>query len=346
MRPRFFIFILVIVLLIVVVLFWRHPAHPSANSEQAQTTGQSTNAPQAQSSPVRNAPSATPSPSANQTIAQKGETPEQAKREIESANLPVDFFGLVIDQNSNPIPGVIIKSGVRHWEMPDISHLLPGAKILGASRDIPMEATTGPDGRFELTGASGDVFGVLLFKDGYDAESEKNGFGAGGNYSYENPVVFKMWPTNLHEDLISGKKSFHVVPDGRPYFINLTNSTISESGTGDLKVWIKRPTQITYGSPYDWSCEVDVINGGLQATSDYAMWMAPANGYTPSFQFEQSIGSGWGDSTGERRFYVTLNNGQEYGKITIELYAYYNNQIPGLVRLSYAINPSGSRILR
>ena len=58
------------------------------------------------------------------------------------------------------------------------------------------------------------------------------------------------------------------------------------------------------------------------------------------------IGSGWGDTTGEQRFYVRLNNGQEYGRISIELEAYYNSQIPGMIRLSCTINPSGSRILR
>jgi hypothetical protein len=157
-----------------------------------------------------------------------------------------------------------------------------------------------------------------------------------------------MWSTNIHEQLITGEKKFHIVPDGRAYFINLTDGTISESGEGDLKVWVKRPDQIAYGKRYDWSCEMDAINGGfLQETdANSSMYSAPADGYVSLFQFEQKIGSGWGDSTGTQRFYVTLKNGQEYGRISIELYAYYNNQIPGMIRLSYVINPSGSNILR
>ena len=89
-----------------------------------------------------------------------------------------------------------------------------------------------------------------------------------------------------------------------------------------------------------------MVNGGLVATSDPSRYLAPTDGYTPSFQLEQKIGSGWSDSTGEKLFYVLLNNGKEYGRITIELMAYYNDKTPGLVRLSYAMNPSGSRILR
>ena len=40
-----------------------------------------------------------------------------------------------------------------------------------------------------------------------------------------------------------------------------------------------------------------------------------------------------------------LNKGQEYGRITIDLLAPFNDQIPGIVRLSYTINPFGSRVL-
>jgi hypothetical protein len=32
--------------------------------------------------------------------------------------------------------------------------------------------------------------------------------------------------------------------------------------------------------------------------------------------------------------------------MTIQIYAYYNRDTPGLIRVQYAINPKGSRILR
>jgi hypothetical protein len=75
------------------------------------------------------------------------------------------------------------------------------------------------------------------------------------------------------------------------------------------------------------------------------MYLAPVDGYESAFKFEQKVGSGWGDTTGEKQFYVRLKSGQIYGRITIELMAYYNNQIPGMVRVHYVLNPSGSRIL-
>jgi hypothetical protein len=159
-----------------------------------------------------------------------------------------------------------------------------------------------------------------------------------------------MWNTNIHEQLITGEKKFQIVPDGRPYVIDLTKGTVAESGNGDLKVWVKRPQQITYGKRYDWSCEVDASNSGellRETNATESMYQAPAEGYTNSFAYEEpATANGWGDTTGAQRFYVRLRDGQEYGRISIELEAYYNDHIPGLVRLSYAINPSGSRILR
>jgi len=147
--------------------------------------------------------------------------------------------------------------------------------------------------------------------------------------------------------LITGEKKFQIVPDGRPYFINLTDGTIAESGTGDLKVWIKYPAQVTRGQLYDWSCEIDAVNGGLlEQPLGTAMYQAPAAGYTPSFQVQQQIKGGQRGHIGERQFYLNLKNGQEYGQMSIELHAPFNDEIPGLVNLSYAINPSGSRILR
>jgi hypothetical protein len=335
MRPRFLIFILIVVLLMVALLLWRRPVPPSANTEKLSAAVQS-NSPAA---PLIGQPTLQAKPPSD--VVTNSEARRQAilGQIIAQKNIPVDFYGLVIDQDSNPIPDVKIKSSVRHWKASD-----PNFGIIGADQ-IPLEATTGADGRFELTGASGDVFGVLLTKDGYDAEPGNSGFGA-GSYSYANPVVFKMWSTNIHEKLITGKYAFKIVPDGRSYYINLTEGTISESGTGDLNVWIQYTNQIKDSRLYNWSAGINVINGGLQDATDSSMWAAPASGYIPSFINAGQIKGYQTGDTEERHFYLQLKNRQEYGQMSIELIAPYNFGIPGLVRLSYVINPSGSRILR
>jgi hypothetical protein len=352
MRPRFLISIAILVLAILAIVFWLRPVRPSANSEPTSMAQPTNNVPATPVTPASAASQsvpgtspaiitpATPKPSTANRIG----TAEVVATFVEGKNVPVEFYGLVIDQDSNALAGVDVKVSVQQLTTPN-----PAAMELGTT-EVPFERTTGPDGRFEISGLTGESLDLAsIQKDGYEAEPTKRGFGSSSG-SFDNPVIFKMWSTNIHEQLITGEKKFTIVPDGRPYVIDLSKGTIAESGAGDLKVWIKRPDPIAYGKKYDWTCGVDAINGGgiLQETDASAsMYQAPADGYTTSFSYEEDAGvNGWGDTTGAQRFYVRLNNGQEYGRISIELEAYYNDQIPGMIRLSYAINPSGSRVLR
>ena len=277
------------------------------------------------------------------------------KQMVEELNVPVRFYGMVIDQDSNALSGVRVKLGVRHsvYAIPNSLEAVKYAaltpeesqKILNPT----IEVVSDNDGRFQWVDSSvtGDILGVgALIKDGYESEPGQYSCRADSGNS-DNPVVFKMWSTNIHEKLISGGKSFDIVPDGRPYFINLTDDTISESGTGDLKVWIQYTNQVTRGQLYDWSAGIEVINGGLlEETLGTAMFEAPIDGYVPAFQLRGQIKGGQRGDTGERQFYLKLKDGQEYGQMSIDLIAPFNDQTPGLIRLSYAINPSGSRILR
>jgi hypothetical protein len=267
---------------------------------------------------------------------------ESAQYYREFPDLPVAFCGLVLDQDGNALQSVKIDVDVTQWD----ADALPGTAL----KMTHVQGQTGADGRFQVSGLSGHTVTVTrLTKDGYEPERIRRHYGEYGPQagSVNEPVVFCMWSTNLHEQLIGGQKAFQIVPDGRPYLIDLTNGTISESGPGDLRVWIKASAQMVRGETYDWSCEVDAMSGGLLEQPQGApMYLAPAEGYVPSFKFHGRLKGGQRGSPGERCFYVRLKNGGQYGAINIEMCAPYNKQIPGLIRLSYTINPSGSRLLR
>src|SRR5580658_8524785 len=115
MRPRFLIFILIVVLLMVALLLWRRPVPPSANTEKLSAAVQS-NSPAA---PLIGQPTLQAKPPSD--VVTNSEARRQAilGQIIAQKNIPVDFYGLVIDQDSNPIPDVKIKSSVRHWKASD-----------------------------------------------------------------------------------------------------------------------------------------------------------------------------------------------------------------------------------
>src|SRR5665213_1458796 len=340
MKFRFGLYIFALAVCVFLVLWHRkNNTRPEGQSVQAANLVLSTNTniekQPAQPSNQKPIPYAQTSSNVIQNNSQS--RVDMIKEALEQKNVPVNFYGRVIDQDSNALSEVNIHIYVRHW----------GLTENAMSQPIRLERETDAGGRFEISGETGDALDFeSIQKTGYDLEPGQRSFGAVGG-SMENPVIFKMWGTNIHEQLITGEKKFQIVSDGRPYSIDLTSGTIAESGQGDFKVWIKRPDQIIYGKRYDWSGEIDAINGGLleEDNLNSAMFSAPTEGYVKSFSYEGDASvNGWGDSTGTKRFYVMLKNGQEYGRISIELNAYYNNQIPALIQIQYVINSSGSHI--
>jgi hypothetical protein len=275
----------------------------------------------------------------------KGSQQEMIVRSFnETANPPVAFYGQVMDQDTNPLPNVQV--GVMVSE--EYMKLNLETQIGSATN---LHSQTGPDGRFEVTGIKGHRVAITeLAKDGYEPElgmSDIYGTYGAQSGSLSEPVVFRMWATNMHEPLIGGEKSFVVIPDGRHYAIDLTKGTIAEGDEGDLVAWIKRPAGVSWGQRYDWSCELSVPGGGLLEGQSLAMFTAPETGYTNAFAHaEKASPSGWSYGFERKRFYIKLRRGQMYGRMSVDLYADGHGKQPAVIRLSYAVNPSGSRLLR
>lgn len=260
---------------------------------------------------------------------------------------PQDFYGKVIDRDGKPLKDVSANAEIT---LNDGSY--------GETNRKKYSTSTGSNGLFEFTGLHGASLGVTISKPGYENEWRNDAYKGpdGGRSTPTDRTIYRMWSTNIHEALITGTKKFEIVPDGRPYFISLKNGVISEQESGDLKVWVQYTNQVVQGRLYDWSAGIEVINGGLwEAPRVYngfvdlgyvPMFTAPANGYVPSFSYKAQIKGGQSGEIGNRFFYLLLNGGKEYGKMGIDLYAPYGRLHPGLICISYAINPSGSRILR
>src|SRR5436190_13831908 len=76
-------------------------------------------------------------------------------------NVPVSFYGKVVDQDSNSLSGVKISASVRHWFQPDILAFAYGAKFIRITEE------TDQHGRFKFSGVSGDTLGIEgVYKDG------------------------------------------------------------------------------------------------------------------------------------------------------------------------------------
>ncbi len=223
---------------------------------------------------------------------------------------------------------------------------------LGYSLDgrmIHVDRTSDADGLFDIHDASvtGDGIDIeYMSKEGYTLEPCNRGLGPVGG-APGNPRIFKLWRNDIKEPLITGQKSFPIEPNGTPYAIDFSSGTISPATTtsGDLELRINIPPPV--GGKYpDWSCEFRPVNGGLAEETDTSspMYLAPTVGYTNLFSYFQSPTNPWAPRNGTLRFYLRLKDGKEYGRISIDMALCVRN--PNKLRVEYAINPTGSRILR
>lgn len=249
---------------------------------------------------------------------------------------PIEFYGKVIDENSNPVAGANIQF---RWS--------------GASDDVFTAATkSDADGLFSLQGKQGRVLDVSVGKEGYyTSQNDKTSFlySLGPDiYSPEewNPVIFHLQKKGHGEQLI--EKDFPPVftqiwqlhHDGTPIELDLLNGSQNVMGSGQLKLELWRDISNLNKQPFDWQLQLSISGGGLVPTDQEFAFEAPESGYQPSIVIDMPATNQ--DWLGEIRakYYIQLANG-DYGRI--DLYFLADN---GVFTVHSAINPSGSRILR
>lgn len=344
------------VLLLAVTLFFGLRNHRQQSSRPPEPNAATTPASEEAASPTANAPVLPPATAAAQSAtASRAPTAASVSRAeklqgaVEAMNVPVVFFGKVVDQDGAPLAGVRVQTSVRSW------HVI--ATPDGDATFARHEAVSGSDGNFQIDGGRENALTIeAVEKEGYEPEPKSlQGFGYTTSDPLRpdpnNPVVLRMWKAEAKAQLITGTKRYSLVPDGRTYTIDLLTGAIVESGTaeGDLRVSIRRPANAVWGQRYDWSLDVQPVNGGLAEETDgsSAMFRAPESGYTNHWRLDAAAANeSWSYGTGQKRFYLKSRGGRNYSRIEMDAYAFYLQNKQGRFNLTYAVNPAGDRLLR
>jgi hypothetical protein len=352
LMKRTSLFLLSALVLLILVGIWIHarlPApvrvaplpHANEADQSSPTTSQGLEQPNSPGSPRETARLGTSAVAASRE--------ERWQVALNERNVPINFWGKVVDETGAPLGGVSIALSSRTF--------LAATNLTGFTLHPRTNALTGNDGLFEIHGMSGDSLKIEAFdKEDYEPEP-----GASRVFTREsllavgpnNPVVFRLWKRGLKQALIAGDKVFHFVPDGRRYAINLTDGIVGEAKAteGDLQFWAQRPPSAHRRQPYDWSFSLQAPDGGLlrELVSQYAdMSLAPEAGYTNLYQsLHHSDDLPWDDGEGQHRFYVALHGGRACARIQISVNSFDDPKTgEGRLHIEYALNPSGSRILR
>jgi hypothetical protein len=348
MKKRLGLCILGIILL---VSMWRLLLHSSPESNQTAKN----NAARSDASPSKeHASSPTVLAPVNKEISEELENKIISKELYEDgtkSNVPIQFYGMVVDQDGNGIPGVKVKAEVSAFN----ETFIKTRKDSDYRKKTSLEMTTDNRGFFTIQNIDGNYLVIKdLEKLGYQADTSNLGAFVYWDRndpsrihipSSQKPVVFHIWRENGSEQLIYAKKFYGIIPDGRAFTIDLIKQKKMDSATseGDLRVKIMRPPQVDPQIKYDWSCVIEVIGGGILEAADQFLYRAPESGYQPNYQLIVNASDPqWSDKV-TKTFYVKSREGKVYSSMTFEIFINYDDK--SALSLNYLSNPAGSRNL-
>lgn len=189
---------------------------------------------------------------------------------------PIDFHGVVLDQNNQPVPTAQVNASV-------LDNMLKGSPII---------ATTGEDGKFTIK-SRGMSLHVEVSKPGYHfvgkgdvLKPSSQGFdfgidnGKGIHHSDTSfPAVFHLRRARNAVSLDRLVANPKIPRDGTPININ-----ISKTSSALLQVSCQTEENIQApNAPYTWKCVVIVSGGGIQEAKNESDFTAPKSGYASSF---------------------------------------------------------------
>ena len=277
----------------------------------------------------------------------------------------IDFYGQIVDQYGEPVGNASVgfsTGGVM---------LAPGKGIGKVNAD--------EQGRFEIhsEGGSLSLFNIkapgINFSFPVPTHIKNSRFGAhikemrftgyqhnmGGNAplwtgtSPEKPYVFTAWRVEKYEKVLIGDLNSYQFPDGRIYTFKLDKKKYKErreegSTDGYLRVSCTRGPVKSIHDQVDWQVTITPVDGGIQATDDLYLNLAPEAGYQPSLTVDMNTKgvSGSPPSLKNQRYFFTANNGQIFGSLYLHIEPNAKQGKKCRIDIAqYKININGSRNL-
>lgn len=257
------------------------------------------------------------------------------QRLLDDWQRPIDFYGRVVDENTNPIVGANVAFG---W-----------SETPSKQGERKTNTVSDADGLFSLQGQKGPALDVWVSKDGYYSSHHGQwGFVyAHGVNKYvpdtANPVIFVLHKKSKGEPLIHiagiglhTMRDYMLEADGKPIDISLMNGKQMPGGQGDLQVEFQAGKPLdNFPSRITWQCRVSVPNGGLIPTSDEFPFSAPENGYVPSDEWSITS-TNWTEQV-QKQYFLRLGNG-DFGRVIVRIVGVSSPYL----RMESFVNPSGS----
>lgn len=337
MNTRWKLILAAVGLLVIIVALWlvRRSETPGASKPQDTAEIRATPNPAPPQEPQQAAvtPAATPPPNLDRAA--------KIDRAVQTANVPIKFWGKVVEPGGESISGVNIEFGVKQVYSP----------WFGAASETEKKRTvqTGGDGMFSISGDSGLTLNIRsVTKPGYRLSTKAQTSFAYTASPYlhaprqDAPVTFVMLREDAKEALVRKMGKLYVPCDGTAATYNLL--TGKEDSAGQLKITFRRePVHVQPGQRFSWSATLEVPGGGIMEIPESAAYIAPEDGWLESLVFEKDAQDAQWQSGFARSVYVRTAD-TKYGRVNVRLTGDFEPP-PTACALEVFMNPSGSRIL-
>jgi hypothetical protein len=244
---------------------------------------------------------------------------------------PIEFYGKVVDENSNAVAGATVSF---HW-----------VEVLDETGNRTSTTESDAEGLFSLHGARGPSLSVSVSKEGYYPRRGGAQYGVLANSDFspdpQNPVIFLLRKKGKPESLIALSRSYRIPRDGTPVSIDLvTGATATgESGNFVVRCWTDDQGKRS-GQKYDWHCLITVPGGGMVPTDEEFPFLAPENGYVLTNEIAMPADRTNWTSQVDLKFYFRLADGR-YGRMKFSMIAGGQH----FCMIDSILNPSGSQNL-
>lgn len=246
---------------------------------------------------------------------------------------PVEFYGQTVDENNKPVAGVNVDLSLSEPPNP------------GPHGTLETNLLSDTQGNFFFGGAVGKTLQVNIHKSGYyTSKSNRVDFDYTGYQS--NPSqseVFHLRKKGAGADLVTSQYgiskdwSFSTPLDGTPVRVDLFNRKLSEDG--QMEISAVKPDRLKQERANEWSFRMSITDGGFVEQDDEFPFEAPETGYQSTIEFHFKMGDpGWTETV-HKSYYITFGQPRRYGRLDLDTQMYWGT------RLTYAINPDGSKYL-
>lgn len=256
---------------------------------------------------------------------------------LESMDAPIDFFGVIKDQNGDPVADAEISfSTVRPGSFAPSTGLPTGDR--GTTRSSAQ-------GRFEIVGRKGMSLDIdSIKKPGYHEVSHTvRSFGYGGNAAPHHPdkaspVMFIAAKNGSNRALL-GEAQLRFDWDGTP-----VRSEVVLGGSSLTFVLTPKKGIPNQGSrKYDWSLDVALEGGKVVLGKMGVAPMAPVDGYTENMVLKHNAADPLWWAAEDAVFYFRTKEGK-YGQLKISVDSDRSKTSP-TGRCAVAYNEDGGRLI-